>query len=198
MDVQGGWDHVQRAIDTVLEGLGVPQTAYRLNQSTLPSGAAQIAEQQPLLDYSEMRQEPFRKYEADIAAVILAVGGKGAPESGVDLTCRWPVDLIRTPGPEQDVQDQASLQMDMESEAMVAKRRFKFQSDEEAWEHLERVAEDKKKLRKLGLGPQAAMDQQMQMQQEADALDQERKAALSDERQTETASARGAGESDSR
>ena len=183
VDFQGGQDHINHTITTALQTLGVPESLYRLNQSTLPSGAAQVAEQQPLVDYSEARQEPFKRYETKIAEMILAVGGTyygdaslvKASTDGVNLTCRWPAVTIRTPGPEQDAQDADSIATDKESLLDVVQRRFKLSSKDEAYEHLEQVAEDNERIRALGLGPLAAEDRaaeqanQMAKQQAQDA-----------------------------
>lgn len=73
LDIVGAWGNIRFAVDAILEGLGVPESAYRLNQATLPSGAAQIAEQAPLRDYTSARQEPFRKYEADLITTARVV-----------------------------------------------------------------------------------------------------------------------------
>ena len=162
LDVAGGWDNIRQAIDTALEGLGVPATMYRMNQSTLPSGAAQVAEQQPLVDYSKARQVPFLRYETELAKVTLQVGGAyyNRPEllaaaEDIKFTASWPPVTIRTPGQEQDAQDSNSVQLGYESTAMVVKRRFGFSSDEEVWEHLEQVSEDEQKLQGIKVNPES-------------------------------------------
>jgi len=75
LDIEGGWSNIRSAIATVLEGIGVPESAYRLDQATLPSGVAQVAEQMPLIAYSHARQEPFRKYETDLVRLAAGVAG---------------------------------------------------------------------------------------------------------------------------
>lgn len=153
LDITGGWDNIRSAILTVLEGLGIPETAYRLNQATLPSGAAQVAEQAPLMTYSQNRQEPFRKYERDLVSLCAAVD-LGYTED-VGLSLKWPPTSISLPGADRDQQDQDALTMGIESLVMVVMRRFGLDEDE-AKEHIQRVAEDNAFVRSLNVLPQQA------------------------------------------
>jgi hypothetical protein len=162
LDIQGGWDNIRSAIDTALEGIGVPQSLYRLNQATLPSGAALMAEQQPLVDYSRSRQVSFERYETDLARATLTIGGLwydrpelDAAAADIKLSVTWPPVTIRTPGQEQDIQDQTSIAMGIESTAMITKRRLALNSDEEVWEHLEQVAEDEQRLAMIKQTPES-------------------------------------------
>lgn len=151
LDIDGGWNNIKAAILTVLEGLGVPESAYRLNQATLPSGAAQIAEQAPLMDYSKGRQEPFRKYEMDFVRMCASVDGWSPGK--IDMTLSWNPATISLPGADRDMQDQDSLSMGKESLLMIVMRQFGMTEDQ-AKEHIKRVSEDNKFVRSLNVGPQ--------------------------------------------
>lgn len=154
LDITGGWDNIRNAIDSELEALGVPLTSYRMDTATLPSGDALVAEQKPLSDYAEERQEPFKFYEADLKRVVLTVGGQyyHKPEllaaAKAPLSLTWPPKTIDLPGPARDQQDQASLDMGLESLVMVVMRRFSCTRDE-AMEHLQQVLDDTADLQEM-------------------------------------------------
>lgn len=148
LDIDGGWANIRGVIDSELEALGIPLTAYRMDSNTLPSGAALVAEQKPLADYAVERREPFRAYESDLARVSLTVGGihyRKAELLAAARACRlvltWPAQAIDAPSAERDQQDQASLELGLESRVMVVMRRFGL-SREQALAHLEQVARD--------------------------------------------------------
>ncbi len=159
LDIQGGWDNIRSAITTVLEGLGVPETAYRLNQATLPSGVAQVAEQMPLADYSHARQEPFRRYETNFIKVAMTVAGTYYEDASLvaqaqmpGVSLMWSPPSITIPGPDRDQQDQDSIAMGKESLVDVVMRQYGLTEDE-AWTRIEKVAKDNQRLQGMNVVP---------------------------------------------
>jgi hypothetical protein len=154
LDIGGGWANIRGMIDSELEALGIPLTAYRMDQATLPSGAALLAEQKPLLDYAIERREPFRLYENDLKSVTLQVAGSyygrddlsAAADASLSLT--WPAVTIDLPGPDQDASDSASVAAGYESPLMIVQRRFGMSRDQ-AIAHMQQVADDHEELREI-------------------------------------------------
>ena len=157
LDIAGGWVNIRGVIDSELEALGIPLTAYRMDSNTLPSGAALVAEQKPLVDYAVERREPFRVYEAGLARVTLTVGrayykqaGLTTLGQGLTVDLGWPSVTIDLPGPDRDTQDQDSLAMGLESRVMIVMRRFGYSRDQ-AVAHLRRVVEDEQAISGMGI-----------------------------------------------
>jgi hypothetical protein len=154
LDIAGGWANIRGVVDSELEALGIPLTAYRMDSATLPSGAALLAEQKPLQDYAVERREPFRLYENDLKTVTLKVSG--AYYSRADLTAAaelplsltWPAVTIDLPGPDQDAADAASVAAGYESPIMVVMRRFGMNRDQ-AIAHMQQVADDHAELKEI-------------------------------------------------
>jgi hypothetical protein len=154
LDITGGWANIRNVIDSELEALGIPLTAYRMDSATLPSGAALLAEQKPLQDYAIERREPFRLYENDLKTITFRVAG--AYYSRADLTAAaelplsltWPPVAIDLPGPDQDAADEASVAAGYESPIMIVQRRFGMTRDQ-AIAHLEQVAADHAELKEI-------------------------------------------------
>jgi hypothetical protein len=154
LDIAGGWANIRGCIDSELEALGIPLTAYRMDSATLPSGAALLAEQKPLQDYAVERREPFRLYENDLKTVTLKVAGSyysradltRAAELPLSLT--WPAVTIDLPGPDQDAADSASIAAGFESPLMVVQRRFGM-NREQALAHMQQVADDHMELKEI-------------------------------------------------
>ncbi len=142
LDISGGWESIRQAINAALEGLGVPMTAYRMDQAQIPSGIALVAEQAPLLSRARERQEPFRLYETQLAKLVLRVGRKFASRAAdLDLLLAWPEPSIPIPGPDRDAADQAEIALGLSSVVMIAMRRYGL-TREQAIEHLRQVAND--------------------------------------------------------
>ena len=157
LDITGGWTNIRGVVDSELEALGIPLTAYRMDSNTLPSGAALVAEQKPLMDYAVERREPFRVYETGLARVTLVVGRAfykqpGLTTQGQELTLNltWPSPTIDLPGPDRDTQDQDSLAMGLESRVMIVMRRFGLTRDQ-AIEHLQQCVEDENEVSEMGI-----------------------------------------------
>jgi hypothetical protein len=154
LDITGGWANIRGVIDSELEGIGIPLTAYRMDSSTLPSGAALVAEQKPLQDYATERREPQRKYEGDLKTVCCAVGGAfyGRADltaaAKLPLTLTWAGVTIDLPGPDRDTSDDASVAAGYESPIMIVMRRFGM-GREQAIAHLRQVADDHAELAEI-------------------------------------------------
>jgi hypothetical protein len=173
LDITGGWTNIRGVIDSQLEALGIPLTAYRMDSNTLPSGAALVAEQKPLMDYAMGRREPFRVYETGLARATLTVARAFYRQPGVTtrgqeliLNLTWPAPTIDLPGPDRDTQDQDSLAMGLESRVMIVMRRFGLSRDQ-AIEHLQQCVEDEQEVTEMGMslppkGAAASPDQSEQ------------------------------------
>jgi hypothetical protein len=151
LDITGGWANIRGVVDSELEALGVPLTAYRMDSATLPSGAALVAEQKPLQDYATERREPARKYEDDLKTVTFQVSGSyygredHTAAAKLPLSLTWPAVTIDLPGPDQDTTDAASVAAGYESPLMVVQRRYGMTRDQ-ALAHMQQVADDHKEL----------------------------------------------------
>lgn len=165
LDIAGGIEYVRHVIDTELEALGLPMTAWRLDAGTLPSGEALIQEQAPMLEYAAERRPGFQGAEADLARVCLQVAGAyyGAPElaaaaEDLELVLTWPPVTLNLPSQARDDQDNHSVAAGFESRVQVVMRRFGFSRDQ-AEKHLEQVAKDEAWLASIGLAaPPAAAE----------------------------------------
>lgn len=121
-DTEELWGWLERALELV----GVPQSAYRMGQTSVKSGAALIAEQEPLIRWAEGRQRPFGYYEQALARLVMRVSvahaqanGRGellgCPVGEMDaaarsqLTLRWPKMRSFAPGPDKDAHSQFLL-----------------------------------------------------------------------------------------
>ena len=154
LDITGGWANIRGVIDSELEALGVPLTAYRMDSATLPSGAALVAEQKPLQDYAVERREPFRLYENGLKTITLKVAGayydRGDLLAAADLplSLTWPATTIDLPGAERDAADDDSVKAGYESPVMIVMRRFGM-NRAQALAHLQQVADDHAELGRI-------------------------------------------------
>lgn len=155
LDIAGGWENVRQFLNSTLEGVGVPLSAVRMEQVQVGSGIQIIAEQAPLLSRAKERQEPFRRYECELAAIVLWILAKmgGHPEVAraarkPKLLLAWPEPSIPIPGPDRDANDQAEIQLGITSPVMIAMRRYGLTRDQ-ALEHIKRVSEDNAAMAKL-------------------------------------------------
>ncbi|WP_165076016.1 hypothetical protein [Paludisphaera rhizosphaerae] len=166
LNVEQAEAHIDRSISRTLEAIGVPESIYRMDQTSTVSGDAIEAEQKPLTDYTRSRQETLKVCEGDVAEAVLAVGGtylqrpdlSAAGRGGASLTVSWPEDLVSVPGADQDTQDRTALEMGLQSLVDVTRRRFRLSSDEEAVRRLLKVQQDNAKLAALGIIPALATD----------------------------------------
>lgn len=159
LDIEGGWSNIRGIIDSELEALNIPLTAYRMDSRTLPSGEALLQEQAPLIEYANERREPFRSYEAHLAKVCLMVGGTYykrpdllAAAKDVNLTLTWPPPSLSLPSVDRDQQDKTSLDLGLESRVMIVQRRYGMTRDQ-AVAHLKQAIDDEAELAKFGLQP---------------------------------------------
>jgi hypothetical protein len=101
--IEAGWGDLQNYLDLLLETLGVPPAAIRLVQTTSASGVAIMAEQIPLLDWAEGRQELFGLAEHDLAVVTLQVASawlasNRSTHPGLEATAAQLAAAARSPG----------------------------------------------------------------------------------------------------
>ncbi len=163
--VVADWDDTARFVDHTLEMYGVPATAIRMEQSSVRSGVAIIAEQIPLIDWARSRQKPFGMYEEELARLVLKIGARHlgsqlefeyqATAKDLDLVSlhpglvlKWPDMFPRIPGQEQDAEDLFELEQRLTSKTMLLMQR-KGLTREEAEEMLKEVAEDLKREKEL-------------------------------------------------
>jgi hypothetical protein len=159
--IEAGWGDLQNYLDLLLETLGVPPAAIRLVQTTSASGVAIMAEQIPLLEWAEGRQELFGLAEHDLAVVTLKVASawlaanKGthpqleatsaqlaAAAKAPGLVLGWP-DLFEGLKTEARLAlDTSELEEGLTSRIQVLMRRLNLTRDE-AREHLRQIAEDR-------------------------------------------------------
>jgi hypothetical protein len=163
--VVADWDDTKQFVDHTLEMYGVPATAIRMEQSSVRSGVAIIAEQIPLIDWARSRQKPFGMYEEELARLVLKIGarhlgsqvGEDYQATAADLdmvslhpglVLKWPDMYPRIPGQEQDAEDLFELEQRLTSKTMLLMQR-KSLTREEAEEMLEEIAEDLKREKEL-------------------------------------------------
>lgn len=164
LNIEAGLRNISEAKEAVLEALGVPLTAYRMESRTLPSGEALLAEQKPLADFAKKRRPLALMVETDLARACLTVYGRWHAAAGGSrgfspaaalkaaerpvLSLLWPAASIDLPSAERDREDRSAVAMGLESRVMVAMRRYGY-SREQAIAHIEQVAADEKEVAKL-------------------------------------------------
>ena len=157
LDIVGGWANITQVIQNELDGLGVPLAAYRMDQSSLASGASLMAEQKPLSDYAEARQELAARWEKELAYACLRVAGnhygRGDLTRAADnrtLVLTWPrVDLSVT-SEDRDARDKAAIELGVESRVMIVMRRFGM-SREQAVNHIRQAIADEAEIAKAAI-----------------------------------------------
>lgn len=179
LNFSGIWEDISNHINTVLDGLGIPQTSYRMVDVSAQSGIAIIAEQAPLLTWAKKRQPAFIRYEKNLVRTILQVmqasydfpdGGKAVEDSLADLkyTVTWGEPEIPIPGPDRDQADEFELQNGLTSEVQIYMRRHGA-TREEALQAMARFAQDRAELLKIqrdhGLMPSVMSDDMGQVPQ---------------------------------
>jgi hypothetical protein len=116
------------------------------------SGIALQTKLAPLISRAKQRQEPFSKYENDLAKrVVLAAGNYyGIPaladaSSSLAITCVWPEPSFPDPSPERDGSDDWELERGVKSLIdVVAERRGV--TREKALELIKQVSDDNEDL----------------------------------------------------
>lgn len=160
------WSHLNNYLDLSLEMEGIPPSTVRMVLDAR-SGVSILAEQAPLLGWTERRRRAWLDYESRIATVGLQVlaahmranGGRAGELARVeaairdlDLQLQWPRLYVDLPGPERDRSDGVRLQWGMASLVDLVMEREGC-TEEEAFERLERVKATNDRLRSLGIEP---------------------------------------------
>jgi hypothetical protein len=153
------WDDLNKYMDHALEMVGVPPSTIRMGQVSTMSGVALMAEQIPIVQWAEGRQDAFAAYEDSLARLVLTVGAKhatqnkrsalaGAPVAALakaaddpGLVVRWPNLMPRVPTAGDETAEVADLTNGLISRTMIVMDRNDL-SREDAEAYLEEVAED--------------------------------------------------------
>jgi hypothetical protein len=146
--VQDVWFNAITYANSTLEELDIPLVAVRADLSTEPSGISIVARHMPLFNRTRQRQVPFSRTEAEIAAVVLAVGGYASGDLILAVTARearlatvWPEPSFPLPSVERSAEDEKDLQAGYKSQVQIAAERNGSTRDQ-AKEHLAQVLED--------------------------------------------------------
>ncbi len=187
VDVLSAWEHIHNFVDETFTDLDVPLEAAKGSarwQGGPDSGIALAIKNQPLKDYLDSRRTDYGLYERDLARRILSVMGAYYEQPGlvaaseaIEVELEWPEITFGPTGPDQDAHDQWSYQMGADSLTTIVMRQRGW-SRQQATEHLEQVAEDRKwEESKLGElvnpQPEPGQDQQQQGQEDQPADDTE-------------------------
>lgn len=170
IDVAGVWLGCEKLANRILEACRVPLSAVRMEESGVASGISLIVEQAPLLKRAKARRPMFIRAETCLARTILVCFGNhyGKPEyvekaRTLRLLMSWPQPRIPVPGPERNADDEWELSLGITSEVAIVMERYGLSRDQ-AIEHLEQMAEDRKAVQKF-LPPPPPMPGQEQQQQ---------------------------------
>jgi hypothetical protein len=151
-------EQLQTLLDRALEMLGIPAASIRLEQSSTQSGVALMAEQVPIVLWSEARQRPFAWYEQGLARLIARMAATeielyGLPDvagatveewlaaSQQPIHVKYPAMQPDLPGPARDQSDQWLLDNQLTSRTRLVMERFKM-TDDQATDYLAKVAEE--------------------------------------------------------
>lgn len=164
--VAADWADLNNYLDHVLEMHSVPPVLIRMIQSGARSGASIQAEQLPLLAWIESRRSMWALYEEAAARMALSVGAAHLRANGEardaaalereladwQFSVHWPPLYVQLPGPERDAADDWRLQRGLVSKVGILQERYDF-TEEEAFEALEKVAEQNARLAASGIDP---------------------------------------------
>lgn len=164
--VAASWDDIEKYLDHVADSTGTPKAALRMDVDALRSGASIAQEQAPLADWAKARQRPFTAYEDALAYLTLRVGAahlgaqafgeyaataaqlEAAADDTTPLTVRWPVMRPALSGQDKDLHSGFLLDHRLTSRVELVKDEHGL-TDEEAREHLRKIADDLKWEREL-------------------------------------------------
>lgn len=159
------WQHFNNYLDLCLELEGIPPSTIRMVLNAR-SGVSILAEQAPLLGWTERRRRSWHDYETAAASTFLRVAAAHlrnhgrAPDAnrleGVadepELRLQWPRLYVDLPGPERDRADGVRIDWGFASLVDIVQERQDCTEDE-AFDQLKRVAEHNKKLEAMGINP---------------------------------------------
>jgi hypothetical protein len=162
--VSKDWEDMSSFLDNTLEMWGIPPSLIRMVQSGSKSGIAIQSEQLPILGWVEGRRADWGSYEEDAARTGVLVGESHLRANGVDRDAdrlqaclddwsfglRWPSMYIQLPGPDRDIADDWRLAHSLVSLIGILQERLDL-SEQEALEHLERVARQNRQIGALGI-----------------------------------------------
>jgi hypothetical protein len=166
--VQVDWTDLNFYIDHVLEMNNVPPVLIRMIQSAARSGESIKAEQTPLISWVESRRSQWYEYEEQAAKKCVEVTEAHLRANGVtsdaarlrailddwEFTLRWPQLYQLTPGPEKDQADDYRLKRGYVSKVGLMMERYDL-SEVEAFEMLQKVAQQNATLAALGIDPRS-------------------------------------------
>lgn len=167
LNITAGWDNIREVIHSELEALGVPLTAWTLDNRSAASGEAILAEGKPLTDYAKSRRKLAKATECGLAKACLTVastyyptlaGFAEAARTLAGFALYWPSPRLDLPSADRDREDKTSLELRLESRVMVVMRRFELNRDQ-ALEHLKQVAADEAELAEILPPPEPDPDQ---------------------------------------
>jgi hypothetical protein len=167
--VAADWADLNNNLDHQLEMWNVPPALIRMIQTGARSGASIQAEQLPILGWVEGRRGDWACYEdaAALKAFTIAechLRNVGLLEEADHLqaiieewsfTLRWPTLYVQLPGPDRDRADDWRLQHGLVSIVGIATERQDLTEDE-AFEYLAKVEEQKAQLAAMGINPNPA------------------------------------------
>lgn len=167
--VSKDWEDQAAFLDHTLEMWGVPPSLIRMVQTGARSGASLVAEQLPILGWVEGRRSDWASYEEDAAEMALMVAASHLLANGFEedaqallatlddwsFSLRWPQLYIQLPGPERDRSDDWRLQHSHISLVGLLQERQDLTEDE-AFEHMKKVAEQNARLQAMGINPMNA------------------------------------------
>ncbi len=163
------WEDQSAFLDHTLEMWGIPPSLFRMVQSSVRSGAAIQAEQLPIIGWVEGRQPDWACYEEEIAKRCIEVAASHLDNVGMgsdavalygllddwSFSLRWPALYIQLPGPDRDRADDWRLNHGTVSLIGLMQERQDL-TEQEALEHLGKVAEQNAQLEAMGINPQPA------------------------------------------
>jgi hypothetical protein len=161
------WADLNGFLDLTLEMYGVPPSLIRMVQSGANSGAALQVEQLPILGWVEGRRGNWACYEDAIALKTMKIAAAHLARypafayevqqiyEAIDeweFSLRWPPLFVELPGPERDRSDGQRLKWRTASLVNIVQERLDL-SEEEAYDHLNKVKEQNDRLAAMGIDP---------------------------------------------
>jgi len=155
IDIAGAWEDIRSFVTQIFEAAGVPQAAYRMEQTGVASGISLMVEQAPLLTRARERRPYFASYEHELGRVILRCAGTHYGRPGLvaaadraKLTLDWPEPSIPIP-----TDDWYTLQMSRVATGTTSLIRVVMQergcARDQAVEILRQIEDDRQELARI-------------------------------------------------